>query len=957
MYVGRVLLLITAISLAIGGCGGGGGSGGPSSSGSSSNTAPLADAGPDQSVTTGAVVMMDGSGSSDADGDALSYTWTLMAPAGSASVLSGDTTASPSFTADVDGDYVMSLVVSDGTVNSVADSVTITASAPAGNPFVSRSYAIVDTGQTQCFDSSTGAVIACTGIGYDADYAGNQPNYSLNGDGLTVTDNVTGLIWQQSSDVNGDGEVDYADKLLQGDAVSYCDGLVIGGRSDWRLPSVKEAYSLIMFDGTDASGYQGTDTSALTPFLDPVFDWAFGDVDHPQSTDRIIDAQYASTTIYRSTTMVNNATMFGVNTVDGRIKGYPLNTKLFYVRCVTGNADYGVNNFVDNGDQTVSDNATGLMWQRNDSEPANWDQAVAQCETDTTGGHDDWRLPNAKELHSLVDYTRSPDTDGTAAIDPVFNATSFRNEGGWLDWGSYWSSTTHVEFSGGGTNAVNISFGESLGYMNGSVLDVHGAGAQRSDDKLDVSAEPGANSADVGFGLFYYKGPQGDILRDNNKVRCVRDIPSLPVATDGSKNILLIVGDDIGIDNVSAYGAQPNYTAQTPTIDSLATNGVLFRNAWANALCSPTRASLLTGRYAFRHGVTHPGGRTGTLADSEETIAEALSAAGYATALFGKWHLGANPGAYPTDQGFDYYSGGLGGGVDDYFNWIKTQIDGQGGTPSVSTETNYATQVVAREALAWISSSIGPWFVQVSFNAPHSPFHVPPDGTYTSVTLSGAVGDACAGAPARSCYRAAAEAMDFHIDNLLNGIDPDTLADTVIIFLGDNGTPGNMIIEESGLPFDQAHGKGTLYEGGINVPMVVYGGANTGVDTGEVRDLVLVQDLFSTVLEIANATPSASQVDGQSIIGYFDADTPEPDTRSMLYSDLYNDSEGIDRWAVRGPAAKYITRNEDVDGDDVAEFVEECYDLEIDAAESDEQYAVSGPATAECDMLRDNRPL
>jgi arylsulfatase A-like enzyme len=950
-------ILIAIISLAIGGCGGGGGSGGSPSAGGPSNTAPVADAGPDQNVATGAIVTLDGSASSDANGDTLSYTWTLSAPAGSASVLSGDATASPSFTADVGGDYVVSLVVSDGAASSTADSVTITASGTSGNPPLSRSYAIVDTGQTRCFDSSTGAVIPCPGVGYDADYAGNQPDYTLSNDGLTVTDNVTGLIWQQSSDVNGDGEVGYDDKRLQADAVSYCEGLSLAGRSDWRLPSVKEAYSLIMFSGTDASGYQGTDTSVLTPFLDPVFDWAFGDLDHPQSTDRIIDAQYASTTIYVSTTMVNDATAFGVNTVDGRIKGYPLDRKLFYVRCVAGNNDYGMNDFVDNGNQTVSDNATGLMWQKNDTEPANWDLAVDQCEADTTGGHDDWRLPNPKELHSLVDYTRSPDTHRTAAIDTVFNATSFQNEGGWTDWGSYWSSTTHIEFAGDGTNAVNISFGEALGYMNGQMLDVHGAGAQRSDDKLDVSTEPRANSADVGFGLFYYKGPQGDVLRNNNKVRCVRDIPSIPVATNGSKNVLLIVGDDIGIDNISSYEAQPNYTAQTPTIDSLADNGVLFRNVWANARCSPSRASLLTGRHAFRHGVTYTGGRIGTLADSEETIAEALSAAGYQTALFGKWHLGSNPGSYPTDQGFDYYSGGLGASVEDYFNWTKTQIDGQGGTPSESTEMNYATQVAAEESLAWINNANGPWFVQVSFNAPHAPFQVPPDGTYTSITLSGSVGDLCTGPAARNCYRAAAEAMDFHIDNLLTGLDPAILADTVIIFLGDNGTPGNMIIEEVGLPFDQSHGKGTMYEGGIHVPMIVSGGANSGVDTGEIGDLVLVQDLFSTILQIANATPSASQIDGQSIIGYFDADTPEPSSRPILFSDLYSSADGIDRWAVRGPAAKYITRSEDIDGDDVADFVEECYDLGTDPAEANEQYADSGSIVAECNVLRDSRPL
>ena len=198
--------------------------------------------------------------------------------------------------------------------------------------------------------------------------------------------------------------------------------------------------------------------------------------------------------------------------------------------------------------------------------------------------------------------------------------------------------------------------------------------------------------------------------------------------------------------------------------------------------------------------------------------------------------------------------------------------------------------------------------------------------------------------------------MDYHIDNLLAGIDPDILDDTVIVFLGDNGSPGNVIIEEPGIPFDQTHGKGTLYEGGIHIPLIVAGGANTGIDAGEVYDLVLVQDVFSTILAIANATPSSPLVDGQSIIGYVDAETPEPTARQMLYSDLHRDVEGIDRWAVRGPAAKYITRNEDINGDDIADFVEECYDLDTDPGEADEQYAAAGAITLDCNNLRDNRP-
>jgi hypothetical protein len=391
-----------------------------------------------------------------------------------------------------------------------------------GTAGINRTYAIVDTNQTTCYDSATGAEIACIGTGYDADYTGKQPSYTVSADGRTVTDNVTGLIWQQSSDTNGDGQVNYDDKMYQADAAAYCQNLVLEGRDDWRLPTIKEAYSLILFTGKDASSYTGTDTSVLTPFLSSVFDWAFGDLS--SGIDRIIDAQYASSTLYVSTTMNGNPTMFGVNYVDGRIKGYPLVTKKFYVRCVTGNTDYGVNQFVDNNDQTISDTATGLMWQQNDSDSSNWDDALAQCGSATTAGYTDWRLPDAKELQSIVDYTRSPDTTASAAISPLFNATSIVNEAGQTDWGYYWASTTHLTYDGDGSNAVYVAFGRALGYMNGMIMDVHGAGAQRSNDKLDVTTEPAVQSATNTYGTFYYKGPQGDILRNNNKVRCVRNI-------------------------------------------------------------------------------------------------------------------------------------------------------------------------------------------------------------------------------------------------------------------------------------------------------------------------------------------------------------------------------------------------------------------------------------------------
>lgn len=394
----------------------------------------------------------------------------------------------------------------------------------AGSTTVSGKYSIVDTNQSDCYDSDTGAKVNCTGKGYDADYAGNQPAYTKNADG-TVTDGVTGLTWTQSPDINGDGQVNSSDKKTQSESVSYCENLSLGGYGDWRLPDIKTLYSLMDFTGVDPSGYSGSDTSGLVVFIPDAFEKAFGDM---TAGERLIDGQYATTSIYVYYTNLGNGqseTMFGVNFVDGRIKGYPTGNKTYYVHCVRGNEEYGKNSFSDNGDDTVSDTATGLMWQKKDFQSQNFDDALAVCESASTGGHSDWRLPNIKELHSITDYSRSPDISDSAALDSVFDTTSFTNEDGKKDWGYYWSSTTHASYNMDateifGSSGAYVSFGRALGYIDGIVYDVHGAGAQRSNYKNDVSKTPGAQYS----GSFYYFGPQGDILRADNMVRCVRNI-------------------------------------------------------------------------------------------------------------------------------------------------------------------------------------------------------------------------------------------------------------------------------------------------------------------------------------------------------------------------------------------------------------------------------------------------
>lgn len=390
-------------------------------------------------------------------------------------------------------------------------------------------YKVVDTDQTTYYDTLhvVGQIFPGESFyGQDANYQGYAPSYTDNGDG-TVTDHVTGLMWQQSPDMDGDGDIDYADKMSYDEAMEGAAGFNLAGYTDWRLPTIKEMYSLILFSGIDPSGYTGTSTNGLTPFLDTsYFDFNYGD---QSAGERIIDAQMASSTLYVSTTMMGDRTMFGVNFADGRIKGYPTGPmpgqtedKQFYVMYVRGGNNYGINDFQNNGDGTITDQATGLMWMQDDNGTGlNWPDALAYAESFVYAGYSDWRLPNAKELQSIVDYTRSPSTTNSAAIDPIFNCTQITDEGGSPDYPFYWSGTTHASWQAnapGGFGAY-VSFGKALGWMElppGSgeytLMDVHGAGAQRSDPKT-------GNPDDYPYG----HGPQGDVIRVYNYVRLVRD--------------------------------------------------------------------------------------------------------------------------------------------------------------------------------------------------------------------------------------------------------------------------------------------------------------------------------------------------------------------------------------------------------------------------------------------------
>lgn len=373
-------------------------------------------------------------------------------------------------------------------------------------------------------------------------------------------------------------------------------------------------------------------------------------------------------------------------------------------------------------------------------------------------------------------------------------------------------------------------------------------------------------------------------------------------------NFLVVVLDDVGVDKVSAYagdasGYAPTALPDTATIDSLAASGLRFAAAWAEPMCSPTRAAMYTGLHPFRTGIGYPLPNAPELSTSTTTIAEALASTTngrtpHAVALFGKWHLGSTgesggtawdapasgttsltQGANPVRHGFTTFDGSLDGEPEDYWDW--TRVVSAPGSSSIAKETGYATNEVASAASTWIQGQSGPWFAMVALHAPHIDEDKSDAGYDARHQQQGCARTSTSGTDPLSVYRTMTECADRSIGTLLGSIPAATLRDTLIFVIGDNGTD-RAVLESSFTQTAGSHtqnGKGTLYESGVRVPFVVATGANwlehqacaaSGTTSGcaysaglvaspgrRIGAPIVVTDLFATLADYGGVSATA----------------------------------------------------------------------------------------------------
>ena len=365
-----------------------------------------------------------------------------------------------------------------------------------------------------------------------------------------------------------------------------------------------------------------------------------------------------------------------------------------------------------------------------------------------------------------------------------------------------------------------------------------------------------------------------------------------PIHNGNTPNILLVIADDMGLD------ASPGYDIgaikpQMPNLQNLINSGVRFNNVWSSPTCSPTRATILTGQYGIRNGVLKVSDELSTSKIALQKYIDTETSSTYSNAVIGKWHLSTNA-SHPTNMGIDYYAGSITGGLQSYWNWNLT-INGQ-----TSSSSEYVTTKTTDLAIEWIDNQTKPWFLWLAYNAPHPPFHLPPNDLHSHGTLASDQGSIDANP--LPYYMAMLEAMDTEYGRLLSSMSQEEKDNTIIIFVGDNGTP-NQVLQ------GYARGKGTIYQGGIHVPMVISGHGVTRANQSE-EALINTSDLFATIADIAGV--NVSEINDSKSFKSLLTTTINENERDYIFVEDGNDDGSVD-YAIRNATHKYVLFENDTE--------------------------------------------
>jgi arylsulfatase A-like enzyme len=333
-------------------------------------------------------------------------------------------------------------------------------------------------------------------------------------------------------------------------------------------------------------------------------------------------------------------------------------------------------------------------------------------------------------------------------------------------------------------------------------------------------------------------------------------------------NIVHIVADDLGWQDVGFNGCRD---IRTPNLDRLAKDGARLTQFYAQPMCTPTRAALMTGRYPFRYGLQTaviPSVSSYGLDTAEQLLPQCLKEAGYTTAIIGKWHLGhADKRFWPRQRGFDYQYGAMIGELDYFTHEEHGVLDWYRDNQPVR-EAGYTTQLLGADAVRLIEAQDGakPLYLYLAFNAPHTPYQAPQEYVDRFKDISD---------PTRRIYAGMVACLDDEIGRVVAALEKKGMRNnTLILFHSDNGGTKNAMfagvmadMSKVRIPCDNGpyrEGKGSLYEGATRV--CAFANWPGHIQARSVDGMIHVVDLFPTLAALAGASTAKSKpLDGVNV--------------------------------------------------------------------------------------------